>query len=57
MTYAAFDAAMMWVWVAFFVALVGFGVWAAWALLIDEPRKRKRIEARLAQVVPAKRPQ
>ena len=42
MTYAQFDHAMMWFWFAWFaVFVVGLG-WAAWVLLWDEPRKRRR---------------
>jgi hypothetical protein len=51
MTYAQFEAWLVWFWVAWLGALAGFMVWAAWVWLIDEPRKRRRIQARLSQVI------
>lgn len=54
--YAAFEHVMMYVWAVYACILLGFLVWAAWVFAIDEPRKKRRIRKRLAQVVPPKRP-
>lgn len=51
MTYAQFDHAMMYVWFVYVPVLFAFVVWAAWVLLWDEPRKRRRL-AREAQDIP-----
>jgi hypothetical protein len=52
MTYAMLEEVLIWFWVVWLGALAGFMVWALWVWLIDEPRKRRRISARLAQVCP-----
>jgi len=43
MTYAQFDHAMMYVWMAYFPILFIGLVWAAWVLLWDEPRRLRRL--------------
>lgn len=50
MTYARFEYLMMYVWAVWLVIIAGFLVWAAWVLLWDAPRQRRRTLGRLAQV-------
>lgn len=57
MTYAQFDAAMMWVWAAFLPLVAGFVVWGV-VSIAQNWRRRRRTLARLSRELPtAKRPQ
>jgi hypothetical protein len=51
MTYAQFDAAMMWVWAAFLPIVAGFVVWGL-AAIVQDYRRRRRTLARLHQTLP-----
>jgi cbb3-type cytochrome oxidase subunit 3 len=56
MTYAALESALVWVWAAWGLVLLGFILWAVWVFALDEPRakrrRRREADALLARIQP-----